>query len=86
MKKRPVDYFKMFYADTATFGSSAATDCGLAFFGVEKCMFASDCPFDPEGGPMYIRETIKILDEIDVTQADRNALYEDNARKLLNLN
>ena len=72
--------------DTATFGSSAATDCGLAFFGVEICMFASDCPFDPEGGPMYIRETIKILDEIDVTQADRNALYEDNARKLLNLN
>ena len=85
MKKRPGDYFKMFYADTATFGSSAATDCGLAFFGVDKCMFASDCPFDPEGGPMYIRETIKILNEIDVTQADRSALYEDNARKLLNL-
>ena len=64
MKKRPVDYFKMFYADTATFGSDAATDCGLAFFGVDKCLFASDCPFDPEGGPMYIRETIRILDNI----------------------
>ncbi|MDE0176799.1 MAG: amidohydrolase family protein [Defluviicoccus sp.] len=86
MKKRPVDYFKMFYADTATFGSDAATDCGLAFFGVDKCLFASDCPFDPEGGPMYIRETIRILDNIEVTDAERNALYLDNAKKLLKLN
>ena len=86
LEKRPRDYFKMFYADTATFGSSAATDCGLAFFGVDKCLFASDCPFDPEGGPMYIRETIKILDELDVTETEREALYLNNAQVLLNLN
>ena len=23
-------------------------------------MFASDAPFDPEGGPLYIRETIRL--------------------------
>ena len=85
MKKRPIDYFKMFYADTATFGSAPATDCGLAFFGADKCLFASDCPFDPEGGPMYIRETIRILDALDVSETDRRALYVDNARALLDL-
>ena len=36
MKKRPLDYFKMFHADTALFGARAATQCGLAFFGVDQ--------------------------------------------------
>jgi len=54
--------FKMFLADTALFGGVQATQCGLDFFGVDNVLFASDCPFDPEKGTMYIRETIKILD------------------------
>ncbi len=64
LKKRPFDYFKQFYADTAVFGSASATRCGLDFFGADKVVFASDAPFDPEQGPMYIRETIKIIDEL----------------------
>ncbi len=83
---RPIDYFKMFYADTATFGSLGATRCGLDFYGTDRCLFASDCPFDPEGGPLYIRETIRCLDTVEVTDAERSALYEGNARKLLKLN
>jgi predicted TIM-barrel fold metal-dependent hydrolase len=83
--RRPLDYFKMFYADTAVFGADAATECGIDFFGVERCMFASDCPFDPEGGPMYIRETIRILDALDVTKGQREQLYISNAKKLLKM-
>ena len=29
LKKRPLDYFKMFYGDTAVFGAYDATVCGL---------------------------------------------------------
>jgi predicted TIM-barrel fold metal-dependent hydrolase len=86
LTKRPIDYFKMFYADTALFGSDAGTECGLKFFGPDKCLFASDCPFDPEGGPMYIRETIRVLDKLGVSDGDRKKLYEDNTRRLLKLN
>jgi uncharacterized protein len=86
LKKRPLDYFKQFYGDTAVFGSAAATRCGLEFFGVDQVLFASDCPFDPEKGPGYIRETIKILDErLDLTDEVRYQLYEGNARRLLRL-
>jgi predicted TIM-barrel fold metal-dependent hydrolase len=85
MKKRPIDYFKMFYADTALFGSLSGTKCGLDFFGPERCLFASDCPFDPEGGSMYIRETIRALDQLEVSDGDRKCLFEDNARKLMKL-
>jgi uncharacterized protein len=84
--RRPLDYFKMFYADTAVFGADAATVCGIDFFGVDRCMFASDCPFDPEGGPMYIRETIRILDNLKVSNSQREQLYLSNAKKLLKMN
>jgi predicted TIM-barrel fold metal-dependent hydrolase len=83
LKKRPLDYFKQdFNADTAVFGSRAATVCGLEFFGMDKVVFASDCPFDPEGGPQYIRETIKIIDGLDISKADRDKIYFKNIEKL----
>ena len=85
LKKRPVDYFRMFYADTALFGARAATRCGLDFFGVDHVLFASDAPFDPEKGSMYTRTTIEILDKLDVTPQERHAIYEGNARRLMKL-
>jgi uncharacterized protein len=85
LKKRPLDYFKLFYADTAVFGSQAATLCSLAFFGADHVVFASDAPFDPEKGPMYIRETIRILDNLDISEEDRAKIYHKNAQKLLGL-
>jgi len=83
LKKRPLDYFKQdFYADSAVFGSRAATICGLEFYGADRVVFASDCPFDPEGGPGYIRETIKIIDGLDISKADRDKIYFGNLEKI----
>ncbi len=85
LKKRPVDYFHMFYADTALFGAWEATKCGLKFFGPERVLFASDSPFDPEKGSMYTRTTIEIVDRLDLSPEERHAIYEGNARRLLKL-
>jgi uncharacterized protein len=83
LKKRPLDYFKQdFYADSAVFGSRAATVCGLEFYGVDRVVFASDSPFDPEKGPGYIRETIKILDGLPLSKGDRDKIYFKNIEKL----
>ena len=75
----------MFLADTALFGSLSGTKCGLDFFGVDNLLFASDSPFDPEKGPGYIRETIKIIDDLDISEEDRHKIYEGNARRLLKI-
>ena len=83
LHKRPIDYFKMFYADTALFGAFDATVCGLSFFGVDHVLFASDSPFDPEQGPGYIRATIANLSELELSDEDRQAIYESNARRVL---
>jgi predicted TIM-barrel fold metal-dependent hydrolase len=84
LKKRPYDYFKMFWGDTAVFGSRAATACGLEFFGPDQVVFASDAPFDPEGGSLYIRETIKVIDGLDIAESDRHKIYQGNAERLFN--
>jgi len=79
LKKRPLDYFKQdFYADTAAFTARAATICGLDFYPIDKVVFASDCPFDPEKGTMYIRETLKILDSLPLSKVDRDKIYFKN--------
>lgn len=85
LKRRPLDYFKDFYADTATFGARAAMICGLDFFASDKVVFASDCPFDPEGGPGYIRETIAIIEALDLDDATRAAICHGNAERLFDL-
>jgi len=85
MAKRPIDYFKMFYADTVLGGSASALRCGLDFFGADKVVFASDCPFDPEGGPMFIREGIRSIEDLDLSEDDKKKIYLLNALKLLGI-
>jgi predicted TIM-barrel fold metal-dependent hydrolase len=83
LAKRPIDYFRMFYADTAVFGAAPALRCALDFFGVDHVLFASDSPFDPEKGPGYIRSTIENIESLGLSDADRAQLYEGNARNVI---
>ena len=84
LKRRPLDYFHLFYADTALFGGMAGTVCGLSFFGSDRVLFASDTPFEPKPG-VYIRETIDIVDRLDIDDKTRAQIYAGNALKLLRL-
>jgi len=84
LHRRPYDYFKMFWADTAVFGSRPATECGLQFFGTDQVVFASDAPFDPEGGALYIRETLKVIDSLEISEVDRQKIYQRNPERLFN--
>ena len=85
LSKPPMDYFKMFYGDTVLGGSASALRCGLDFFGADKVVFASDCPFDPEGGPMFIREGIRSIEDLHLDKEDARKLYFGNAFKLLGM-
>jgi aminocarboxymuconate-semialdehyde decarboxylase len=85
LRHEPVHYFRGFYADTALSGSAIGTRCGLDFFGVDQVVFASDCPFDPEGGPLYIREMIEVIDGLDIDRTDREKIYSGNLLRLMKL-
>ncbi|MBI4480850.1 MAG: amidohydrolase [Acidobacteria bacterium] len=85
LKRRPLDYFRMFYGDSAIFGATAPLECGLAFFGMDRVLFGTDMPFDPEKGTMFIRETIRAVESITIAPTDREKIYDGNARRLLKL-
>ena len=78
-----MDYFRMFYGDTVLGGSASALRCGLDFFGPDHVVFASDCPFDPEGGPMFIREGIASIEALNLPDADKQKIFLENALRLL---
>ena len=82
LKKRPYDYFKGFYGDTAVEGAQAATVCGYAFFGPDHTLFASDCPFDKEKGPGYIRSTLAALATLGMSPAEQEKVYWRNAAQM----
>jgi predicted TIM-barrel fold metal-dependent hydrolase len=78
--KRPhLEYFKMFYGDTAMFGGTSGLLSGLAFFGADHVVFATDAPFAPIG------ETIKALDQLQLSSEDRRKICVGNAEKLLGM-
>ena len=85
LKKRPLDYFKEFYGDTALAGARAPTICGISFFTADRVVFASDCPFDPEKGKGYIRATIEVIESLDLTNDDREKICHRNAEALFGL-
>jgi predicted TIM-barrel fold metal-dependent hydrolase len=85
LAKPPIEYFKMFYGDTVLGGATAPLACGVAFFGADRVVFASDCPFDPEGGPMFIREGIRSIEDLKLPEGDKRKIYFGNALKLLRM-
>ncbi len=85
LAKRPVEYFRMFYNDTAVYGSTPALMCGYSFFGAGHLLFGTDMPYDTEHGHRHIRETIRSVEQMDIPDSDRKKIFEDNARKLLRL-
>jgi predicted TIM-barrel fold metal-dependent hydrolase len=85
LKKRPYDYFKDFYGDTAVEGARAATVCGVDFFGADHVLFASDCPFDKEKGPGYIRSTIAVLDSLGLSAQQMESICHRNAERMFGI-
>lgn len=86
LAKKLVDYLKMFYTDTATYGGLSTLMCCFAFFGAEHMIFGTDMPMSmSEPGISGVRLAINAIDQMAIGDSARKKIYEDNARRLLNL-
>jgi predicted TIM-barrel fold metal-dependent hydrolase len=83
LSKPYVDYFKMFNVDTATMGSTPALMTAYEFYGPENIVFGTDMPFDIEEGEIFTRETDQAIARMDISNEDRNRLYNGNIKRLL---
>jgi len=85
LSKEPVEYYRLFYADTALYGGTASLMCGCAFFGSDHLLFGTDTPYDCEGGERYVRETIKAIEAMDIPAVDKEKILAGNAKRLLGI-
>jgi aminocarboxymuconate-semialdehyde decarboxylase len=85
LTRTPSESFKLFYADTAVYGSVPALNCANAFFGVDHMLFATDLPFSGWYGERVTRQTIASIEDMPVSDEDKEKIFVGNARKLLRL-
>lgn len=81
----PIDYYKRLYADTALNGDVGALRCGRDFFGTGHLLFGTDAPFSPRHGASIIANTIRSVQELDLTPAERHQIFEGNVSALLRI-
>jgi len=83
--RHPVDYFKMFYTDTALSGGTIGLMCGHAFFGADHLLLGTDMPYDAELGDLMIRRTLLAVERMTVSDAEKKMIFGENAARLLGL-
>ena len=84
LKKPLLDYFRMFYVDTALNGAKHAVACVVEFFGPEHVLFGTDTPFDPEDG-LFVQDTITDVESLSMGQFNRKQIYNGNALRVLGI-
>lgn len=84
--QRPyLEHFKNFYCDTATLGfEPAVVQHACDFFGADHVLFGSDTPLDAKAGDIIAPETDRTIRALDLTPAQRRAIYGGNILRLLN--
>ena len=81
--QRRAEYMKNFYADTAIYGDCTDTlELAAKFFGPDKLVYATDFPsMTPEELP----NTIRSVEEMSLTPAEKDMIFSGTARRLLHL-
>ena len=86
LAKSPIEYFRMFYNDTALYGDTPALTCAHTFFGTDHLLFGTDMPLgDGQLGYTNPGWTIEAIERMDISEADKKKIFEDNARELMHL-
>lgn len=85
LTKHPIEYFRMFFNDTALNGGASSLMCAYDFFGVDHLLFATDMPFDRQLGDSSVGRTIQAIQQMAVSDPDKQKIFEHNARRLLRL-
>jgi aminocarboxymuconate-semialdehyde decarboxylase len=85
LTKAPIEYYKMFYADTAIYGNTPGLMLARAFFGTEHLLFGTDFPFAGTSGERVTRQTINAIEEMGISETEKRKIFEDNARKIMRL-
>jgi len=94
LPQRPIDYLKMFYADTTISASKRQVGdkverfgldqlrAAVNFFGIDHVLFGSDMPFG-QNQSGFLPLAADFVDQLDLTPAQQELLFAGNARRVL---
>ena len=86
LTKTPLEYYKMFYNDTAIHGNTPALMLAYHFWGADHLVFGADMPLgDYDLGVRSYRQTISAIEAMDITDDEKKKIFADNARSLLRI-
>jgi aminocarboxymuconate-semialdehyde decarboxylase len=86
LTKSPVEYYKMFYNDTAIHGNTPALMCAYDFFGADHIVLGVDMPLgDHYFGFRSYRQSINAIEAMDIPDSDKKKIFYDNALSLLRI-
>jgi predicted TIM-barrel fold metal-dependent hydrolase len=83
LPRDPLDYFKRFYGDSMLCGAMHAFECGYKFFGPEHIIMATDYPFGPQQGELWVKETLDQINGTNLPQAEKDMILGGNLLKLM---
>jgi aminocarboxymuconate-semialdehyde decarboxylase len=83
LPKDPLEYFKKFYGDSVLNGSLHAFECGYKFFGPEQIVFATDYPFGPGKGQIWMEGTLRQIELADLPKTEKDQILGGNLQRLL---
>jgi predicted TIM-barrel fold metal-dependent hydrolase len=83
--RKPLDYYKVIYGDTACYGNKSVLMCGYDFFGADHILFGTDMPWDNQNGHRFIRDTIRSVEEMEISEEEREMIFSGNAIELFRL-
>jgi len=85
LSRPPIDYLRMFYADTTVGGVARTIRTSIEFFGIDHVMFGSDWPFGPTTEEANIPPTLRAIDELGLSTDDQSKLLSLNAQRILGI-
>jgi aminocarboxymuconate-semialdehyde decarboxylase len=72
------EYLRRMYTDTVS-PHSAGIRFAIDYYGIDRVMYGTDYPcWDPAA-------CLALIDEIDLSESDKQKLFYDNARRILGL-
>lgn len=84
LKENPLDSLKRFYVDTADH-PSATLRCVLDFFGPDRLVFATNYPYGPEEGCLFVKNSLIAINELNLKSEEKDKILGANARRILGL-
>lgn len=86
LSKAPLEYFRMFYNDTAIQGNPYALMSAYDLCGADHIVFGADMPLgDFSYGLRSYRQTIEAIESMQITPEEKRKIFVDNVRNLLRI-